>query len=536
MNFIKKNKVLFITLVLSLLVSVYLVIEIMSQISRYRKEKANLIKDKKQIELICKSAYKPNKSNLDLINADIEKFEKLVYKTKQRFGKPYNSALELYFKRLAFYFTSGDAAAAPLDKSEGNKIKKNLKTQDAEDSDSESSDEEYEDDDVEISFEPREYVTSLFASWPEEVGERFNFRNNFYSFHGIENNKLSEEIDSDYRIHPLKLKECINIFCKEYNKISNTEKIDENASYSHKIVFLLDAMGLNRTVSEAIATRYLFDRRLEFFEFVEGKCLFDSSVEKFFHFNLDKTAIPQPQKIPYYIKQFDIVTDLFNRIITSKIYKVNDLRTISYIPVVEGDFSTYRYQMQLDSSLESLRAFINKLNLAVDDNRLWIIQYIEISDNIEDKDSKYEDQMLKRLTFVKDPENNPDKEKIENLLKTGTYASANVDRSKKSTQLSKKKNSKRRISSKRKSRISSAKKTRKTSFKKKSLKNNSKDIKKVPLFGGQKVVKIKRSDLANLDASDFPGYGKLIFGNEKLLKVKIVIDYVVFSVNDKTFE
>lgn len=92
------------------------------------------------------------------------------------------------------------------------------------------------------------------------------------------------------------------------------------------------------------------------------------------------SSVPDDDDIPYIINYCRFLEDLFQRIAKSEIGTIEAYKKINGIKGYEdANFLIFEYQIDLISSMETLRALLNDLQTAYKENRVYIIKSLKLS-------------------------------------------------------------------------------------------------------------------------------------------------------------
>lgn len=92
------------------------------------------------------------------------------------------------------------------------------------------------------------------------------------------------------------------------------------------------------------------------------------------------TSVPNDDEIPYIINYCRFLEDFFQRAANSHIGSIESYKKLNGIKGVENsNFLIFRYQIDIITSMESLRAFLDSLQQAYKDNRIYVVESLSVS-------------------------------------------------------------------------------------------------------------------------------------------------------------
>jgi len=332
-DFLKKNIVLFVILILSFLFFVVLAILAFFEWNKLKTYQGNLIELREKVQKLNEQKPYPLKENLDNINNDEDFLSQKLTEINLLFGKPYQIALNEFIKTLEA-------------EQEEKKIKVNILT------------------------EWREYFKKNFKKneQPEKILKEFLLKN------------FSEEK--------------INQALKNFVAIAKTrtlEDINENNQY----VFLLDAMCVPRMLSPDACKVYMLKTEEELLNFVKstenGHPISVDEKSNIFKVYEDSSKLPPIDFVPNIIKHYSLIEDLVARM---KDVGIDSIKTLQKENGLEGtrdgNYLIFVYKMDLTASLDSIRKLINSMLEAYKDNRIYVIKSIALTkafDEVKNKSS-----------------------------------------------------------------------------------------------------------------------------------------------------
>ena len=323
MNFIKKNVVMLVVLLIATFASAFLVYQVVVETEKMNLavQKVGELKDK--IKELNKTSPIPNEKNLNKIKTDTVSVKKKVKNLLHVFGHPYLKAITAMADKLGLTV---------------DELRKKYKT---------------------VYNEQKE----------KGMARGFIFTT------------FSSEFDNQ------KWRDAIDIFTKEVGKRSqepmNEGNVDgyvtEALGLPRKMEpilcknFLLDAvMNLNRCMREK--KKGTDDKSV--FMFGTGK---NDDVESLTFKKFNGDSLPRPDEIPYIFKQLEVIQDLLYRMKSSKIGRLDKISRETMKGVVTGNYLVFKYTIKVTGTLTSVRGFINRLLAAYKDNRVYIIRSMTLT-------------------------------------------------------------------------------------------------------------------------------------------------------------
>jgi hypothetical protein len=361
---LEKNRFLIVTSALTLIVSLLLIFQIYQTNNQRNSVNQDLTDLQNKIQRLNYYRPSPTTKNIERIKNDIEYVKDETSKLEDYFGAVYNKALNAFISELEQSATTGSDKG-----SEKQKVANTVKPEN--DLTTINNNKEL------LNFELKQ---KFIASWKAFI-EPF-----------IEKQKKTDEavppaseILDKFRIfnnYPEdKFNKAKNIFAEVYRQ-NTLEKVTE----SNLDDYLLAALGLPLYLTRISCKKFVDDIQKTIEEEL-GKAKLLSKSEHLVLFN-EFTTIPNDDQIPYIIKYCRLYEDLFTRIVKSNIEtlvsykKLNGLRGRK-----DGDFLILEYEIQIISSLNSARKFLNNLQAAYKDNRIYVIKDISLK-NISSKVDK----------------------------------------------------------------------------------------------------------------------------------------------------
>ncbi|MCF7791518.1 MAG: hypothetical protein K9L78_00105 [Victivallales bacterium] len=340
LNFIKKIKIKKHYLIIGgiLLLTLFICLYLLGLITLTEEENKKVAENIKRTGRRLKSInyYKPTPSsnNIDLINKDASFVRDKLFEMKTKFGNP-------YMKPLCEFVTS---------------LKKNL---------SKKADVSNSNDASEDKIDKCKSLESFLKSWE-----------NYFKKH-----HPKKKTNSSNKATFSKFLQKSGYSSKDYDNALNmfTESLQRHSfTKISKVLaedFFMNSIGFPLSITRIQCKELIsqLEKRINQ-KLYENKI--QSSSQKLILFD-EFTTMPNNDQIPYIINYLWFYQDLVSKIINSNIEsmpvhtKLNGLRGTK-----KGKFTVLRYEIEVIASLESIRSFINKLQKASENNRVYSVDYV----------------------------------------------------------------------------------------------------------------------------------------------------------------
>ena len=345
MNFLKKNIIFTIVMVLTLLAAVYLIYLDWTKHDDVSNANSQTQEFQEKYDNAFKSGIKPLANNIKMIKEDTEDLQKRTCQLQRIFGKPYRKAL-LRFAGL-LKVSEDDLYALMKRVFENDEIKEKV---------------------AEL------LVPKFFAELEKEK-------------------KLThEQVMQAY---------------KEFVSFVQSESLEEFKDFERKpetaYEVLAAALGLQRVMKTDRAQKYMEDiqRRFRLKGLIPGvKNMKDI---RNFTFNFD--APPSETEVVDILNTMPIYEDIFNRMSASRLELVNAFARERNQPVtLPGEkYLSYEFNTTVTGSMESVRNFINSLLNAYKDNRVYTVTWISMtSQDTQDEVEKMRNKLNPRSQADRD--------------------------------------------------------------------------------------------------------------------------------------
>lgn len=424
-QFVLKNIVLIVVLVLTLIGSVVLISLILQKRATI-KAAMNEIKEKRdQMEEVMRKS-KPNsvKESETLIKADTDTVKKKVDLVYRHFGKPYRPALLNFLTNIAS--KSELKTDLPVDESLLNPGPRPAKEDEDEDV------EEEEEVEVAEPSSPTKEEKAVFDPAKNLVVLTFDedmLHDLLEKIYG-ENHQETSDDDSfsiPYNVQGERNKMFMELF---YDMIEAPEAVDRSRAeafrkaaaekFAHAFAIFrdevqkltledvtndvarelfLDAIGLPRlmrqddckTYIEIIWRKYCDTDLIPGLPAVgEDQAERERLVQSFIYGkNLNRTTLPMPEMVIPIIRNIQIKEDLFRRMRDKGITSLISLDTSTFYGASldndsEGPILAFTYTLEMTGSMEAIDAFINDLQGAYKSDRVYVVSSIKLSAPYED--------------------------------------------------------------------------------------------------------------------------------------------------------
>jgi len=325
MNFIKKNKVLFIVLVATLLISGYLLLLVFNGWSEMRKSDKQVAEKRKQIDELNSKSPAPLDENLQRINSDVTQLQKKLVDIYPRFGAPYKKALDAFAKAL------GTTSSALYEKWRET-YEKGYREKENENLILTKFLRQYEND--KVTKAEKAFKNAIVKETMEEINE-----SNLYSCL-MESLGLPRQIDA--------------ISCKQFIKDMQTSVCE-----------------------------YLEEKKTD----KDVTVIFQSPKVKKLSFEKYDEAMPRPEEVPYIFKHWRMINDIAKRLKASKVEYLEDLSRDNLIKgnVYKKDYLLFSYTLKIKGTMGAIRKFYNQMLNAYKDYKIYRIKSLELISEDEAK-------------------------------------------------------------------------------------------------------------------------------------------------------
>lgn len=326
MEFIKKNVVMVIVLSVALLIGIGLSYMTLMKHKDMTKSMHEVEKIKEEIKNLIKQKPAPLAENLKRIKEDTAIFDKKLKSVRSLFGQPYKEPFAVFAKTIGM-------------------------TED-------------------------ELLENFRNFWKKEAKKGSNEFQLLIKF----KNTLDQE----------KLATAMNEFTKAIQS-GTVEMVDQ----SNIDVFLLTALGFPRTMSDVNCKTYIFTMQRGLTLKLTGDKERTSetgdtiNIVKFpFGFSEYDTKMPLYEDIPFIMKHWIMLEDIVNRLVSADIRQIDSVNKLNGLNGDEDKgFVKLRYSITISGDMDSIRKFVNSLQEAYKENKIYIIKDISL-DKIADEAKK----------------------------------------------------------------------------------------------------------------------------------------------------
>jgi hypothetical protein len=404
-NFFNKNRFFVVSGLITLVISLILIFVIYQTNIQGNSANQALINLKNKIKKLNNYRPSPTGNNIEKIKENLKYVKNETSKLEEYFGAVYSNALNAFIKVLMQPATIG--TEKERDEQEVANTARTKNNQNSKESEDFKLKEEFLTSWIKFIAKQRKLDEFLE---PSEVLEKFRIFKNY-----PEDKFISAK----------------NIFAEVYSK-STVEEITENNLDD----YILAALGLPLDFTRISCKKFVDDIQ----EGIEKELKMSKLLSSSEHLKLfdEFTTIPNDDQIPCIIKYCRFYEDLFDRIANSNIdtlvsyKKLNGLRGEK-----SGDFLIFKYEIKIISSLKSARMFLNSLQNAYKNNRIYVIKDINIK-NMSSKADKLQsygkkvnsgidlDKMPQKNSLKKESSKQSNNKQIVILLGASNLVSMNI--------------------------------------------------------------------------------------------------------------
>jgi len=321
MEFVKKNVVLVVVLVLTGLISLYLIYMDVIKHSEVIKANRDIENLKDQISELNKKKPAPLAANLEMIKKDTSILKEKSQELQRMFGKPFRAALIKFAEALGI--TEQELVAKYKDF-----CVKNPK------------------------LDKSALVDAFIKSLPEDKGQAA---------------------------------------VQAFKKAAQERTLEIIADVNFKDLFL-QAVGYPRSMTPTICKDYIF-RMQELFYSNYKPLVTPENVSKLtFDYN---TRVPPLEEVQAIIRHLQLYEDLFARMRQADLSQVLNVERLSLNGIhgdeVSRDYLKFSYRVRVVAEMPKLREFINLLQDAYKDNRVYVIRDISLQ-SVTDEAVKMNDK------------------------------------------------------------------------------------------------------------------------------------------------
>lgn len=165
----------------------------------------------------------------------------------------------------------------------------------------------------------------------------------------------------------------------------------EDLKQANIIQLIMEGLGLPRTMSAEFCKTYMSSMDLKLNNLLKSKDVGlgqpISVTGKTSIFNIYGDNMPNPEQIGIILKHYSLLEDLAYRMKAAGIKSVDSLAKVSLEGTENKGFLTLSYKMQVVGPMNSIRDFINSLQDAYKDNRIYLVRDIALRKEIDETKS-----------------------------------------------------------------------------------------------------------------------------------------------------
>lgn len=146
---------------------------------------------------------------------------------------------------------------------------------------------------------------------------------------------------------------------------------------------LLAAMGIPRYMEHRLENldRFMSGYRVKLVEMANNNKVYLNPASSYFSFNSAGSGTGGAQgyaaeEIPVIATQWDVIGDIFKRLIDSDIKTVESINKRSINGEQVGDYKVFNYTFEVVGTLPNIRKFVENLNKAYADNRIYVVRSV----------------------------------------------------------------------------------------------------------------------------------------------------------------
>jgi len=143
---------------------------------------------------------------------------------------------------------------------------------------------------------------------------------------------------------------------------------------------LLATMGIPRYMDHRLDNldRFMSAYRVKLVEMANNNKVYLNPASSYFSFNSGGTGNQgySAEEIPVITTQWDIIGDIFKRLIDSDIKSVESINKRSINGEQVGDYKVFNYTFEVVGTLPNIRKFVETLNKAYADNRVYVVRSV----------------------------------------------------------------------------------------------------------------------------------------------------------------
>ncbi len=355
LDFFRTNPIMSAMVGITLLISIILAYMIYAENSALSDTSKKLDELKNKIRILNSTSPYPSEKNLEYIRDDIKILKFNIFKLEDIFGNVYAKPL------LAF--------VQSLTKEDIKSLETELEVLQKEDTSSSRQNQQ----DIETRLDllrnmpDSNLVYDFITSWKNYIDEEKKAKQElsvgdiFTNFRKYK--KYSQEGFDQAR----------NVFLTEFQKETfeplNNDTIDD---------YILASLGIPLDFSRIRCKNIVSDIELGLNQVLikNNVVIRGNKLNLFTEF----ASVPNDDEIPYIINYCRFLEDFFQRVAQSGIERIESYKKLNGLKGFEdSNFLIFQYQIDVVTSLDSLRAFLNNLQEAYKDNRIYVVESLNIS-------------------------------------------------------------------------------------------------------------------------------------------------------------
>ncbi len=363
MDFVKKNIVLVVVLVLTGLVSAYLIFMDVGKHSEVIKANRDVESLKDQIAELNKKKPAPLAANLDMIKKDTAVLKEKAQELQRKFGKPFRAALIKF--------------AEALDLSEGEVIAK------------------YKEYCQKNSSVNDKYA--IIDGFVKSLGEDKGAAPADKAAAAPADKPAAEKAPSADKGAAA---------VQAFRKAAQEHMIEPVTDQNYKD-FLLQAFGVPRVMSPTICKDYIFKMQELFYLNYKPLVTSENVAKLTFDYN---TRVPPAEEVQAIIRHLQLFDDLFWRMRAADLAQVVSLERLNLNGIhgdeVSKDFLKFSYRTRVAAEMSRIREFINLLQDSYKDNRIYAVKDISLQSVVDETtkiNDKSKDAAPRIVTSVRKP-------------------------------------------------------------------------------------------------------------------------------------
>ena len=353
----KTNRFLIIACALTLIVSLLLGLLISQMNSHKSLANQDLTDLQRKIQRLNYYRPSPTKKNIEKIKEDIKYVENETLKLEEFFGAVYYKALNTFIAKLGQTPASNDSE----------KVKEQVaKTKPSE------TESDLEEINGSLGSAETKLKRKFMSSWKSFIKPLIKKQKKAGELEDLTATEILDKFRKAKHYPEDKFNDAKTAFAEVY-KQNTLEKVTKNNIDD----YIVAALGLPLNLTRISCKKFVNDiqKRLEK-ELKEAKLL--SQSESLVLFN-EFATIPREDQIPYVVRYCRLYEDLFSRLLKSNVDTLVSYRKLNGLRGTKnGDFLVLKYEIRVIASQNSARKFLNYLQDAYKDNRIYVINSISL--------------------------------------------------------------------------------------------------------------------------------------------------------------